>query len=84
MLETKNFSKSDWMEKIDKALDDVRPHLAVDGGDVVVKDVTSKMEVIIEWQGNCANCDMSEMTLRAGIAQTIKTKFPEIVKVTAA
>jgi Fe-S cluster biogenesis protein NfuA len=57
--------------------------LAVDGGDVEVIDITEEKVVKIKWIGNCESCSMSEMTLRAGIAETIKSKMPEIVSVVA-
>ncbi len=75
--------KSQMMERIDGALDDVRPHLAVDGGNVEVVDVSEDFHVKIKWLGNCDGCAMSVMTLRAGIEQTLKSKMPEITSVSA-
>ena len=75
--------KSEWIEKIDKVLDSVRPHLAADGGDVEVVDVSDDLTVSVRWKGNCAGCEMSAMTLRAGIEQAIKLKYPQIGKVQA-
>ena len=66
------------IQKIDKALDDVRPHLAADGGDVEVVDLTDDMTVMVKWKGNCENCFMSIMTMKAGIEQAIKSKVPEV------
>lgn len=71
------------LEKIDKTLDDIRPHLAVDGGDVEVVDISEDMTLSIKWLGNCEMCTMSAMTLRAGIEQAIKTNVPEIQNVKA-
>lgn len=82
----KNMSSSDkqnWLERINGALDEVRPHLAVDGGNVEAVDITSEFEVRVQWKGNCEFCEMSAMTLRAGIEQTLKNKFPQIQTVTA-
>ena len=64
--------KQEWLEKINQALEEVRPHLAVDGGNVEVVDVTDTFEVQVKWTGNCQFCDMSSMTLRAGVEQTLK------------
>ena len=75
--------KSELIEQIDKALESVRPHLRVDGGDVEVVDVTEDMMVHIKWMGNCVMCSMSTMTLRAGIEQSIKGKIPSIKGVVA-
>ncbi len=70
--------KKQLINKVDDALNDVRPHLAVDGGDVEVVDVTDEMILQIKWLGNCSGCSMSAMTMKAGIEQTVKGKVPEI------
>ncbi len=71
------------LAKIENALVDVRPHLEVDGGNVEVVDVTEDMIVKIKWTGNCEMCNMSTMTLKAGIEQAIKARIPSIVSVEA-
>lgn len=71
------------LQRIEDALGTVRPHLQVDGGDVELVDVTDDMHVKIRWMGMCESCAMSGMTLRAGIAEAIKGKIPEIVGVEA-
>ena len=75
--------KEKFIQQVDKALDAVRPHLAVDGGNVEIADITDEMEVKVRWVGNCEVCSMSAMTMKAGIEQTLKSKFPEISSVTA-
>lgn len=75
--------KTALFERVDRALDEVRPHLAVDGGNVELVEVTDDMNVKIKWLGNCENCTMSAMTMRAGIEQAIKGRIPEIVGVQA-
>lgn len=75
--------KINLLKKIDKILNEIRPHLKVDGGDVEVVDITDEKVVKIKWIGNCESCSMSEMTLRAGIAETIKSKMPQVTKVEA-
>lgn len=69
--------------RVDKALDDVRPHLKVDGGNVEVVDITEDLVLQIKWIGNCESCSMSAMTMRAGVEQTVKGQVPEIVSVEA-
>lgn len=71
------------LQRIEEALSTVRPHLNVDGGDVELVDVTDDMQVKIRWMGMCESCSMSAMTLRAGIAEAIRGKIPEIVGVEA-
>jgi Fe-S cluster biogenesis protein NfuA len=75
--------KSILIEKINLALNDVRPFLRVDGGDIEVVDVTDDMTVQIRWMGMCESCSMSTMTMKAGIEQAIKSKMPEIRAVVA-
>jgi len=75
--------KRELIDRVDEALNDLRPHLAVDGGDVEIVDVTESNVVKIKWLGNCENCSMSAMTMRAGIEQTIMGKVPEICGVEA-
>ena len=75
--------KQDLLERVDVALDDIRPHLKVDGGNVELVDITEDFRVQIKWLGNCESCSMSAMTMRAGIEQTIKGKVPEISSVEA-
>ncbi|MFZ4560474.1 MAG: NifU family protein [Saprospiraceae bacterium] len=75
--------KQNLLERVDSALDDIRPHLAVDGGDVELVDITEDNWVQIKWLGNCESCNMSMMTMRAGIEQTIRIKVPEISGVVA-
>lgn len=75
--------KQELIQQLDKALDDLRPHLKVDGGDVEIVDVTEDQKVMIKWLGNCEMCSMSSMTMKAGIEQTIKSKFPQIESVEA-
>jgi len=75
--------KSELIERVDAALESVRPHLKVDGGNVEVVGVTEDMMVQIKWMGNCENCNMSTMTLRAGIEEAVRSKIPEIKGVVA-
>lgn len=75
--------KKDYLERIDTALDAIRPHLAADGGNIEVVDLTEEMIVHIKWMGNCEGCSMSSMTMRAGIEETLKSKIPEVKGVLA-
>ncbi len=71
------------IERIEVALNTVRPYLAVDGGNIEVIDVTEEMVVQVKWLGNCKSCSMSTMTMRAGIEAAIIGKVPEITGVEA-
>lgn len=73
-----NQEKELLIQQIDEALNDVRPHLAVDGGDVEVVDLTDQNVVMIKWLGACKSCSMTDMTMKAGLEQAIKSKLPQI------
>ncbi len=68
--------------RIEKALDSVRPYLYKDGGDVSVVSVKGK-KLTLKFEGNCSSCDLSNMTLKAGIEEAIKQHVPEISDVIA-
>lgn len=78
-----NIDKQDLIQRVDAALDTVRPHLKVDGGNVSVVDVTDDLIVLVKWLGNCQNCSMSVMTMKAGLEMALKTQVPEIKGVKA-
>ena len=65
-------------EKVDRALDEIRPHLEVDGGNIELIDVTEDNYARIRWTGNCEHCSMSAMTMKAGVEQAIRSRIPEI------
>ncbi len=75
--------KEKLLTEINAALESIRPHLAVDGGDIEVMDITDDMCVMVKWLGNCQTCAMSEMTMKAGVEQTIKSQFPQIETIIA-
>ncbi|MFO7553634.1 MAG: NifU family protein [Desulfobacterales bacterium] len=67
-------------EKIEKVLNDIRPALRADGGDVELVDVENNI-VKVRLKGACAGCPMSQMTLKQGIERHIKKLIPEIISV---
>lgn len=68
------------IEKVQAVLDQVRPMLQRDGGDVELIDVVDGV-VKVKLQGACGSCPMSTMTLKMGIEKAIKEQIPEIVEV---
>lgn len=68
-------------EKVQAALDKVRPSLQADGGDVQLIDVTPEGIVQVKLQGACAGCPMSQMTLKNGIERFLKNEIPEVQSV---
>ncbi len=75
--------KEAMIAQVDAALESVRPHLAADGGNVEVVDITDDHIVKVKWLGNCHGCSMSYMTMKAGLEQTIKGRMPHISGVEA-
>jgi Fe-S cluster biogenesis protein NfuA len=69
-------------EKLQKALEELRPHLQADGGDVELVDYEEGI-VKVRLKGACAGCPMSQMTLQWGVERFLKGKIPEVVKVEA-
>jgi Fe-S cluster biogenesis protein NfuA len=68
-------------EKVEGALNKVRPALQADGGDVELIDVDEDGVVKLKLQGACAGCPMSQMTLKMGIEKVLKQNVPEIDRV---
>ncbi len=71
------------IQRIESALDTIRPYLMADGGAVRLLDITQDYVVELELLGACGTCPMSAMTLRAGIEQTLKRSIPQITRVEA-
>ena len=67
---------------IEKALDEIRPFLQSDGGNIELISFTDK-EVKVRLLGNCISCTVNQMTLKNGVEMTIKKHLPEIEKVTS-
>ncbi len=76
-------NRSEIEQKILQAIDEIRPHLHADGGDIEFVDVTDDYRVLVKLIGACSDCNMSGMTLKAGIEQAVKNALPFIVAVEA-
>ena len=74
---------SDLLSRVERALEQIRPYLQADGGDVVLIEITDDNIVELELQGACKSCSMSVMTVKAGIEDSIKRIAPEIIAVEA-
>lgn len=70
-------------EEVMKAIEEIRPHLKADGGDVELVEVTEDGIVKVRLLGACEGCPMREMTLTQGITRFIKKKVPEVKEVQA-
>lgn len=71
------------LERVEAALDTIRPYLLTDGGNVSVEEITPENVVKLKLLGSCGSCPMSIMTLKAGIEEAIKKAVPEITAVEA-
>lgn len=69
--------------RVEEALKSIRPYLESDGGDVELLEVVDGNTAILELKGACSTCSMSQMTMKAGIEETIKKAVPEITSVRA-
>ncbi|KOY87264.1 nitrogen fixation protein NifU [bacterium 336/3] len=71
------------LERVEKALDNIRPYLETDGGNVKVLEITAENVVKLELLGSCSSCPMSIMTFKAGIEEAIRKAVPEIASIEA-
>ena len=71
------------LERVEAALDTIRPYLETDGGNVSVEDITPEGIVKLKLLGSCGSCPMSIMTLKAGIEGAIMKAVPEITGIEA-
>jgi len=69
-------------DKVEKAIEKIRPFLQRDGGDIELVDVSDGV-VKVKLRGACSGCPMSHMTLKQGVEKAIKEEVPEITKVEA-
>ena len=70
-------------DRVESALDTIRPYLLTDGGNVSIEEITPENVVRLRLLGSCGSCPMSIMTLKAGIEEAIKKAVPEITSVEA-
>ncbi|MBP3762277.1 MAG: NifU family protein [Bacteroidales bacterium] len=67
--------------KVKNALQQIRPYLQQDGGDVEYVDMTAEGVVMVRLQGHCGSCPHAMMTLKQGIEQSIRRVIPEVKSV---
>jgi len=68
-------------EAVQKAIDQIRPNLQMDGGDVELVDITEDGVVKVKLLGACGGCPMSQMTLKMGIEKHLKKEVPAVKEV---
>ena len=65
-------------ENVEKALEEIRPFLNSDGGDITLIDIIEDKHVKVRLEGACTNCSLSISTMKAGVETTIKKYVPQI------
>lgn len=78
MAETNNVR-----ERVEAALERIRPAVQMDGGDVQLVDVSDEGVVTVQMMGACGGCPMSMLTLKAGIERIVKSQVPEVTDIVA-
>ncbi len=68
-------------KNVEKALDEIRPFLENDGGNIRLVSIEDGKVVKVELQGACVACNVNQMTLKSGVEMTIKKYAPQIEKV---
>lgn len=68
-------------EKVENALDEIRPFLQSDGGDISLLEIKDSNTVIVRLEGACVGCSVNQMTLKSGVEMTIKKHAPQITEV---
>ena len=70
-------------ERVEAALEKVRPSLQADGGDVELVEVSAEGVVKVRLTGACSGCPMRQMTLQMGIGRALKEEVPEVKEIVA-
>ena len=70
-------------EKVVNAIEQLRPFLHADGGDMELVEVKDDATVVVKLLGACSDCSMSMMTLKAGLEESVKKAAPEVKEVVA-
>ena len=68
-------------ERVEFALEEIRPFLVSDGGDISLVSIDNNKVVKVKLHGNCVSCTVNQMTLKSGVEMTIKKYAPQIEKV---
>lgn len=68
-------------QKVEEALEEIRPFLKSDGGDISLISIEDDKLVRVRLEGNCVGCSVNQMTLKSGVEMTIKKYAPQIEQV---
>ena len=73
----------DLQTRVETTLEELRPYLKADGGDIRLVEITEELVVRIELLGACADCSMINMTLKGGVESVLKKAAPELKAIEA-
>ena len=76
-----NMTKNQLRLKVEEALDEIRPFLQNDGGDISLLSIEDGKVVRVKLEGACVGCSVNQMTLKSGVEMTIKKHAPQIESV---
>lgn len=76
-------TNNELITKAQNAIEQIRPYLQADGGDIRFVELTDENILNVELQGSCGTCPFSRMTLKNGVEEAVKRALPEIVSVEA-
>ena len=74
-------STQELRDNVEKALEEIRPFLQSDGGDISLLSIEDDKLVKVQLQGACVGCSVNQMTLKSGVEMTIKKYAPQIEQV---
>ena len=80
MASSKN---TELIKKAQNAIEQIRPYLQADGGDIRFVELTDENILNVELQGSCGSCPFSRMTLKNGVEEAVRRTLPEIISVEA-
>ncbi len=80
---TAEINKQELHDRVENALNNIRPFLQSDGGNIELMEITDDLVAKVKLLGNCDGCKMSASTMKAGVESTIKNFVPEITAVEA-
>ena len=78
LLKENKMNKEEIIENIEKALNEIRPFLNSDGGDISLVDIVDDKHVKVRLEGACTSCSLSISTMKTGVETTIKKYVPQI------
>jgi len=75
--------KTQIKEQVEAALEEIRPYLKGDGGDISLVEITDEFVVKVRLEGSCDGCPLSMQTLKGGVEMVVKKSVPQITEVIA-